>query len=202
MQRIDTADAAAALPTPGAAGTPGYFTGGDPATNTPATTIAADFLNMIQEELVSIATADGGAALDKTNHGQVLANIRLLISAAIAQNIRPQVRQTVLSAAVDSNGLPNYLSAGSGLSVNIAATATPIVVTAAGGAGSSGPVDRIGYINADTSISGLTDSTTNYLYMDIAANGTVTLGATTLAPVTQFGGTYSTTTGQFTFNIQ
>jgi hypothetical protein len=41
-----------------------------------------------------------------------------------------------------------------------------------------------------------------YLYLDIAQNGTCTTGSTTLVPIYQWGGTYSTTSGQFTFNIQ
>jgi hypothetical protein len=110
-------------------------------------------------------------------------------------------RQTVLSSSVDANGYPNFISAGAGLSVNIAATTTPITLTASNGFGAYGPINLVGRIVADTSISSLTDNNTNYLYADIAANGTCTLGKTTLAPVYQFGGTYSTTNGQFTFNI-
>lgn len=112
------------------------------------------------------------------------------------------VRQTVLAGAVDSSGYANFLSAGTGLSVNVAATSTPIRLTAANGFDAYGAVNRIGSITADTTISSLTDNTTNYLYADIAADGSVTLGKTTLAPVYQWGGTYSTTSGQFTFNIQ
>lgn len=79
MFRIDTDTAAAALPTPGAAGTPGYFTHGDPSTGTPATTVSADFLNMIQEELMAIVAA-GALTPDKTNHGQVLAALEELFA--------------------------------------------------------------------------------------------------------------------------
>lgn len=42
----------------------------------------------------------------------------------------------------------------------------------------------------------------NYLYGDIASNGSVTLGSTVLQPVYQNGGSFSTTNGQFTFNIK
>lgn len=202
MQRIDTVDAAAALPTPAASGTPGYFTGGNPATSTPATEISADWLNMVQEELAGVALADGGAALDKTNHGQVLANIRLLISAAITAAQRPAatVRQCILSSAVDSSGYPNFITAGSGLAVSIAATSTPVRITAANGYDGSGQIDRFGAITADTAISGLVNSTTNYLYADIASDGTCTLGSTTTAPVYQYGGSASSTSGHFTFD--
>lgn len=115
---------------------------------------------------------------------------------------RVDVRQCVMSCAVDSSGYPNWITAGTGFSVNIAATTKSAVVTSAYGDGSNGAVDRVGVISADTTIGSLTPSSTCYLYADIAADGTVTLGHTVLAPVYQWGGTYSTTNGQFTFNIQ
>lgn len=114
----------------------------------------------------------------------------------------PPVRQTVLSASVDSNGYPNYITSGSGLSVDIAATSVPVVLTAAGGNGVTGIGDRVAAITSNTVISGLTASATNYLYADIDSNGVATLGHTLFAPVYQFGGTYSVSSGQFTFNIQ
>lgn len=110
----------------------------------------------------------------------------------------PGVRQTVQTSSVDANGFSNYITAGTGLAVDIAATSIPVTIHASNSAVSN---DRLGTISADTSISALTDATTNYLYADIAAEGTVTLGSTVLAPVYQFGGTYSVTSGQATFNI-
>lgn len=106
------------------------------------------------------------------------------------------VRQTVQSALVDSNGYANFISIGTGLSVNISATITNIKLSASGGL-----IDRNIIITANTTISGLTASTTNYLYADISSTGTVTLGATTLVPNYQFGGTASIVNGQHTFNI-
>lgn len=79
MFRIDTDTAAGALPAPAAAGTPGYFTNGDPLTGTPATTVSADFLNMIQEELMSIL-ASAGISPAKDNHGQVLEALQNLFA--------------------------------------------------------------------------------------------------------------------------
>lgn len=108
------------------------------------------------------------------------------------------VRQTVQTSNVDVNGLSDYISIGIGLAVDIAATAVPVNVLASGGAVAD---DRLGTIDTDTSISSLTDATTNYLYADIDGAGAITLGATTLAPVYQFGGTYSIVSGQSTFNI-
>lgn len=154
--------------------------------------------------------ADGAATLAKLDRtgttGYVLTaqgtNNAPVWAATSTVSQAPPVRQTVLASAVDSAGLPTFIAAGAGLSVTIAATSVPIYLTAANGFSGTGGTNRIGAISADTSISGLTDATTNYLYADIASNGTVTLGKTTLAPTYQWGGTYSTTNGQFTFNIQ
>lgn len=78
MHRVDTSTAAAALPANDAAGTPGYFTKGDPVGGTPATVVGQDFLNSVQEELVAIPLA-AGLALDKNDRGQVLKALRMLM---------------------------------------------------------------------------------------------------------------------------
>jgi len=103
------------------------------------------------------------------------------------------VRQTVLSGPVDSNGLPSF--GGSTGSTAVTASGT-LVLTA-----SSGTADRTGSIT-NPSWTGLSTNGTMYLYIDIAADGTCTTGSTTLEPIYQNGGTYSTTNGQNTFNIQ
>lgn len=115
------------------------------------------------------------------------------------------VRQTVLGGPVDSSGYPSFLPATSGslsiTSQNITSSA-PFVAASANGFGSAGAVDRTGQSSANLTWSSLTANSTNYLYVDVAANGTLTPGSTTLAPSYQFGGTRSTTNGQATFNIQ
>lgn len=80
MYRIDSSTAAAALPTPAAAGTEGYFTEGNPSTSTPATVVGQDWLNMVQEELVAVVAA-AGIARDKTNNAQVIAAIQSIAKA-------------------------------------------------------------------------------------------------------------------------
>lgn len=115
------------------------------------------------------------------------------------------VRQTVLGGPVDSSGYPSFLPAAAGslsiTSQNITSSA-PFVAAAANGFGSAGAVDRTGQSTANLTWSSLTANSTNYLYVDVAANGTLTPGSTTLAPSYQFGGTRSTTNGQATFNTQ
>lgn len=107
-------------------------------------------------------------------------------------------RQTVLSGPVDSNGQASF-GGGTGSTV-VTASGTLLVAAANGFSLAAGQVDRIGSIT-NPSWTGLNINGTMYLYLDIAADGTCTPGATALAPVYQEGGTYSTTSGQFTFNI-
>lgn len=146
-------------------------------------------------------TTNSGTLVGRTTAGYgALEIITVTGSASLGGgilNVAP-VRQTVLQASVDSAGLPNYITIGTGLSVNIAATATNIIMTAANGQAG----DRIGKITADTTISSLAANTTNYLLGAVNADGTVSLSFVTLAPVYQWGGTQSVTANQFTFNIQ
>lgn len=108
------------------------------------------------------------------------------------------VRQTVQNSVVDANGYPVFATIGTGLSVNIAATAVPIIVHSAGGKIID---DVIAVISADTTLAVVTN-TTNYGYVDTdMTTGVVTLGNTVLAPVYQFGGTPSIVAGQHTYNI-
>jgi hypothetical protein len=108
------------------------------------------------------------------------------------------VRQTVLSGPVTSAGLPDF--GGSTGSTTVTMTGT-LVATAANGAVASGATDLAGSIT-NASWTGLSTNGTMYLYLTVNADGTCTPGSTTLEPVYQQGGTYSTTNGQSTFNIQ
>jgi hypothetical protein len=74
MFRIDDPTAAAALPTPEAAGTPGYFTEGNPGV-TPPTLVRASFLNMLQEEFIAVCVA-AGITPSKTTYNQLLTALR------------------------------------------------------------------------------------------------------------------------------
>jgi hypothetical protein len=103
------------------------------------------------------------------------------------------VRQTVELGTVDSNGFAAF---GGSTGSTTVTTATTLYLNAA-----NGMVNRRGSIT-NPSWTGLSTNGTMYAYLDIASDGTCTTGSTTLAPVYQFGGTYSVTSGQFTFNIQ
>jgi hypothetical protein len=103
------------------------------------------------------------------------------------------VRQTVKFGPVDANGFSDFGGATGGTTVTATGTIYPTA--------SYGMMDLIGSIT-NPAWTGLSTNGTMYLYVDIAADGTCTTGVGTLAPVYQWGGTYSTTNGQFTFNIQ
>lgn len=112
------------------------------------------------------------------------------------------VRQTVLSASVDSNGYPNYITAGTGLSVDLAATAVPIVLTAAMGANNLNGQNYVARVTQDTSITGLTTFTTCFLWAEIDFDGNVTYGHDTLLnPPNYIWGTPSTVFGVYSFCI-
>jgi hypothetical protein len=87
MFRIDHSTAAASLAAPGAAGTPGYFTEGNPGTGTAATVVTADWANMIQEELMAIISA-AGLTPDKTNRAQLLAALPLATRGRVISHLR------------------------------------------------------------------------------------------------------------------
>lgn len=138
------------------------------------------------DKLVFSDVSDSG----NTKVGLVSDVIALTI-ADVARHV--PVRQTVLSGPVDTNGLAAF--GGSTGSTTVTASGT-IIATAA-----NGTANRTGSIT-NPSWTGLSTNGTMYLYLDIAADGTCTTGSTTLLPAYQFGGTYSTTNGQFTYNIQ
>lgn len=114
MFRIDVPTAAGVVPVPSAAGTPGYFTNGNPSTSTPSTVVDADWLNMVQEELVNVVlAAPGPPVLSKTTRTQVRDAITALIAVgASASSIQAQAG--------------NYAAAG-GTANALTATFTPAI---------------------------------------------------------------------------
>lgn len=118
--------------------------------------------------------------------------------ASIVADCSVPVRQTCLSGPVDSAGLPSFGGSAGGTSVTLSGT---FIVTAANGFDGYGAVDRVGSITNPV-FTGLSTNGTMFLYVDIAADGTCTPGTGTLAPVYQWGGSYSNTANKFTFNIQ
>lgn len=98
---------------------------------------------------------------------------------------RSWMRNTALSGSVDASGLPNFISAGTGLACNLSASSTPLTLTFAVGFDAEGQVDFVSRINEDITHAwtGLTDSTTNFLYINRdPVTGLLTFGATTVNP--------------------
>jgi len=71
MYQYDSPTCAPVLPTPAAAGTPGYFTDGNPGGGVAATELRSDFMNMLMMELLNVVEA-AGIAPSKTTYNQVL----------------------------------------------------------------------------------------------------------------------------------
>ena len=111
--------------------------------------------------------------------------------------IPPPIRQTVLGGPVDSSG---YSAFGGGTGSTTVTASGTLTCTAANGVNSSGPLDKTFQIT-NPSWTGLSTNGTMYLYVDWNS-GTPITGSVTLAPTYQWGGTYSTTNNQHTFNIQ
>ena len=112
MHRIDGDDVAVALPAPQAVGgTVGYFAAEGVQ---PATQVTGDWLNAVQEEIVNVATMDGGS-LDKTLRDQmktVLEHVRALrgASAGALSGSSPWTR-ALLAATTSDAEVANSLSA-------------------------------------------------------------------------------------------
>jgi hypothetical protein len=92
-------------------------------------------------------------------------------------------RQTVLVSSLDANGLPNFISIGTGLVVNIAATSIPVITSFAAGFGVDGGIEFIGSVSTDDTITSLTNNAVNYLFIERdATTGAITLGKTIKKP--------------------
>lgn len=82
MYQIDSSGSVATQPAPAAAGTPGWFTDGNPATATPATILDGDWFNAIQAELINVLAAAGITPTKGTNN-QLLSAVNALFAASI-----------------------------------------------------------------------------------------------------------------------
>lgn len=108
------------------------------------------------------------------------------IDSSVSLGAGGEVRQTVLSSFIDSNGLPAFIAAGSGLSVDVDGT-TPVIVSFAYGFADGGPIDKIGSITGSENAGSLTANSTNYIYADRDIDtGAITLGKTLVQPAYQF----------------
>jgi hypothetical protein len=160
------------------------------------------------------AQAQNCGALQNLTNGtladatQVMANFNQLLTCinALVPGGGSGVREVVTSGPVTPAGQPSFLPATSAslsvTSVFLSGT-TPLTVTAANGndPATGRQRDLVGRSASNLTWSGLVANVTNYLYVTVATDGTLTTGSTTLEPIYQGGGTPSVQNGQFTFNI-
>jgi len=145
MERITSTDAVGVLPAASESGTTGYFTNGDPGVPTPATTVTAEWLNRVQEELCGVIEG-AGITLDSGDNGQLLAAVRALNGIAGAAQCR-------LSITGGNVKLSRY----NGRLLNI-----------------NGTAEEIPSAGVSLTVSGASASTTYYIYAYISS-GTMTL---------------------------
>lgn len=149
----------------------------------------------------SITTSAGSSAVVQYLGGGNWRMLAYFPAAFVYTGAAPK-RQTVLFGPI-SAGLPAFLptsSANRNLTTTGVSSTAPLVVTAAAGFGPGGAIDYFAELISNITWSSLTASSTVYLGLTLVA-GVVTPFFTTLAPIYQFGGTISTTSGQYTFDI-
>lgn len=95
MFRIDIASAVSSLPTPASPGTGGYWTNGDPVHGIAPTIIDGDWLNRVQEELMTVVGSQTAITPSKTAYNQIA---QAILSGG-------------LNYAVDSSGSANTITA-------------------------------------------------------------------------------------------
>lgn len=93
MFRTDVQSASITLPTPLTPGIQAYFTNGDPATGAAATVVDADWLNRIQEELITFLTASG-----------------IVPSKAVYNQVAQSIQSGALNYAPDTSGAANTIT--------------------------------------------------------------------------------------------
>jgi hypothetical protein len=91
--KVDSSTAVAVMPTPGSAGTGGWFVGGNPDLGVPGTVVTADWLNAQQAEVLNVLTA-AGITPSKTNQAQLLQAIRTLARIKLTANLTLYVATT------------------------------------------------------------------------------------------------------------
>ena len=110
------------------------------------------------------------------------------------------VRQTVQGGPIDGSGLPSFLPASSGtltLTTQNITSGYPLVVSASSGFGAG--CERTGSVTGNSlSWTLAANSGVNYLYIDVAADGTLTADKTTTAPVYSETATAGTNTFNYT----
>lgn len=117
MQRVTRSTAVAVLPAPPAgAGSPGYFTGGNPGTGTPATVPGFEWFNGVQEEIIAVIVAAG-----LTPDAGDLTQLRQAIAALVAPDASTTVKGKIqLAISAEAQAFADGLKAITPASLNAA----------------------------------------------------------------------------------
>lgn len=94
-------------------------------------------------------------------------------------------RQCILSGVVDSTGFPGFANPGTALSVNLSATASPMVMSFASGFNTSGALDNIGTLSADVASYWSSIPANQYSFLSVdrnSGNGALTATQTLVRP--------------------
>jgi hypothetical protein len=83
MQRVNRSSAVPSMPAPPTGGLPGYFTGGNPGSGTPATTPGYEWFNAVQEELMALIQR-GGITASNADLAQVRKSLDRLFGGGVA----------------------------------------------------------------------------------------------------------------------
>jgi len=142
MFQIDIPTAVATMPTPGSAGSPGFFTSGNAATGLAATIIDQDFMNNIMMELVNIVSALGGAP-DKSKNNQIAT---LLVSTFLQASSfgfwTPYTGSTTITVPSGMTKFECYLTGGGGGAAGCTASGSTgsYANVSGGGGGAAGSI--------------------------------------------------------------
>lgn len=119
--------------------------------------------------------------------------ILLSLSQTIVNPPAVQIRQSVQCGSVDTNGLANWLTAGTGLQVNLTATAAAVALAFAAGFTSFGASDLVTQLTADavSQFAALPANNTSFLAADYVS-ATAFTGSNTLTPP-QYGNAFDRT---------
>jgi len=171
--------------------------------------IMTDIATWYQSSTAPSSPFEGMKWLDTTD-GYVLKSyessawVKVATLSTASSKLVPK-RQAVLCGHVDSSTyLPDSIIIGSGLSLNLVATDTSFIMAfAAGFDEDSGAVDYIASFTEDVTAawSSLPASSTLYIMVSRATDGTLTRSYSTLKPVYQKSAPSSPSTGQYWFDL-
>lgn len=152
-------------------------------------------------DVVKATQAEAEAGTDDATYMTPLKTAQAI--SAQVQIIQADVRQTVNTGPVDSNGRADFIAAGTGLeAVSTDLDSTSLNVAFGDGFTSTGKRDLCAVVNTNLSWGSLVDNDINYLYVEYDEGTEVlSVGSTILAPVYSQAKPTSPATGQYWYPI-